>query len=163
MVRDTVEQAFRRHYGDVFRFVRRRTGDDERARDLTQEVFADAAAALPDLDAETTAPLAWLYTVAKRRFADEARRRGREASLVERLRPGAGAPAYTAESTEALRAALARLTPERREIVVLKLVRGLSFAEIAVMLATSEPAAKMKFMRALRELRAELEKEGIER
>jgi len=50
----------------------------------------------------------------------------------------------------------------RREVVVLKLLRGLSFAEIGVELGLSEAAAKMRFMRALRQLRADLTERGIE-
>ena len=40
------EQAFRRHHAQIYRYLRRRTGDPDRAEDLAQEVFADAAAAL---------------------------------------------------------------------------------------------------------------------
>ena len=72
-VTGSAEAAFRRHYGDVYRYLRRRTGDHHEAEELTQRVFADAAASLDG--AET--PLAWLYTVARRRFADQARRSGR--------------------------------------------------------------------------------------
>ncbi len=83
-VNDTVERAFRRHYGHVYRYIRRRTGDHERAEDLTQEVFAAAAVALPDFSGRADSPLPWLYTVAKRRFADEARRRQREVPIEQR-------------------------------------------------------------------------------
>ncbi len=40
------ELAFRRHYGDVYRFVRRRGSSRADAEDVTAEVFADAAKAL---------------------------------------------------------------------------------------------------------------------
>ena len=50
----------------------------------------------------------------------------------------------------------------QREVVVLKLLRGASFTEIAAAVGTSEEAARMRFSRALRSVRAELEKEGFE-
>src|SRR5438128_815311 len=78
-VTGSAESAFRRHYGDVYRYLRRRTRDHHEAEELTQRVFADAAASLDG--AET--PLAWLYTVARRRFADQARRAGRTVELGE--------------------------------------------------------------------------------
>ena len=56
---------------------RRKTGDPDRAEDLAQEVFADATAALSGGDFVPDSMLAWLYTIAQRRFADEARRRRR--------------------------------------------------------------------------------------
>lgn len=45
---------------------------------------------------------------------------------------------------------------------MLKLLRGASFAEIASTLGTTEEAARMRFSRALRSVRADLEKEGVE-
>lgn len=156
---DPVERAFRRHYGEVYRFIRRRTGDHERAEDIAQEVFAAAAAGLPDFSDEAGSPLAWLYTVAKRRFADEVRRRSREPTAEP---PPEGTLEYGPNVASSLRAAMTRLPEDQRTVLALKLVRGGSFAETAGQLKTSEPAAKMRFVRALRALRAELQKEGIE-
>ena len=102
---DVADRAFRRHYDQVYRYVRRRTHDHHRAEELTQQVFADAAASL--------------------------------------------------------RQALAALPEGQRQVVVLKLLRGVRFAEIAEQLGLSEAAAKMRFVRALEALRAELEREGV--
>ena len=157
IVNDLSERAFRRHYADVYRYVRHRGHSHHDAEDLAQQVFADAAASLR---ADGRPPLAWLYAVAKRRFADEARRRRvrREAPL-EVL---ADAAEYGGDVAVALRAALERLPRAHRDVVVLKLLRGLPFAEIARLLETTEEAARMRFSRALRSIRADLEKEGIE-
>jgi RNA polymerase sigma-70 factor, ECF subfamily len=154
-VTGSVETAFRRHYGDVYRYLRRRTGDHHRAEELTQRVFADAAASLDG----AASPLAWLYTVARRRFADEARRRGRDVELVEL--PAAEA-AHGPAAARAIRAALARLPADQRAVVVAKLLEGRSFAEIARREAATEAACKMRFVRGLRTLRTLLEQEGIE-
>lgn len=155
MTASPVEQAFRRHYAEVYRFLRRRTGDHERAEDLAQEVFANAAAALAASDGEAPT-LAWLYTVAKRRFADEARHGGRRGLFSP------GPSGFGPEVASAIRAGLQRLAPGQREIVGLKLLRGFSFAEIAASLGVSEAAAKMRFVRALAALREELVKEGLQ-
>ena len=53
------ELAFRRHYGDVYRFVRRRSSSWADAGDVTAEVFADAAKALDRFEPGTTPVLAW--------------------------------------------------------------------------------------------------------
>jgi RNA polymerase sigma-70 factor, ECF subfamily len=151
---DVAESAFRRHYDSVYRYVRRRTHDHHRAEELTQQVFSDAVASLRDTGEP---PLAWLYTVARRRFADEARKRGAQISPVsvpESLDYGHGVAA-------ALRAALARLPEGQRQVVVLKLLRGARFAEIGNTLGLTEAAAKMRFVRALEALRLELEEKGI--
>ena len=158
-VNDVAERAFRRHYGHVYRYVRRRTGDHHRTEELTQQVFADAAASLGESAAPT---LAWLYTVAKRRFADEVRRKVRADALavVSAARPEERE--YGPDVAAALRAGLAQLPEGQEQVVVLKLLRGLRFAEIGSLLGVSEDAAKMRFVRALEALRAELEQRGLE-
>ncbi len=159
---DPVEQAFRRHYRQVFRYVRRRTGDDGRAEDLTQEVFAAATAALPVTGDDDSSVLPWLYTVARRRFADEARRRNARPSVVPLTLAAGESRDFGPAVAESLRVALTRLPDGQREVVVLKLLRGLPFTEVAARLELTEAASKMRFTRALSALRAELEKEGIE-
>jgi RNA polymerase sigma factor (sigma-70 family) len=157
-VNDVAERAFRRHYGQVYRYVRRRTRDHDRAEELTQQVFADAAASLRDSSSPT---LAWLYTVAKRRFADEVRRNARGEAHTIVSAPSAETREYGPDLAAALSAALGRLPEGQRQVAVLKLVRGARFAEIGRILGVSEAAAKMRFVRALEALRAELEQEGI--
>jgi RNA polymerase sigma-70 factor (ECF subfamily) len=139
--------------------VRRRTGDHDRAEELTQQVFADAAASLRD---SSSPPLAWLYTVARRRFADEVRRNVRGAAPAIAAVPHDEAREYGPDLAATLRDALTRLPEAQRQVAVLKLVRGLRFAEIGRMLGVSEAAAKMRFVRALEALRTELEEEGID-
>jgi RNA polymerase sigma-70 factor (ECF subfamily) len=156
-VTDPTEQAFRRHYAEVYRFVRRRTQSDADAEDLAQQVFADASASLR---VDGRPPIAWLYAVAKRRFADAARREARRAAFPPLLTDHAAE--YGPSVAASLRAAVDRLPETQRRVVVLKLLRGASFAEIATELGTSEEAARMRFSRALRSVRTDLEKEGIE-
>jgi RNA polymerase sigma-70 factor (ECF subfamily) len=158
-VADVLDRAFRAHYGQVYRYLRRRTGDDARAEELAQQVFADAAAALPDFGPDAPSPLAWLYTVAHRRFVDEARRRARDASLEEAPEPAE----YGEGLTSLLTTTFERLPDDRRTVLAPKLLRGLRFREIATTLGIGEGAAKMRFLRALAALRNELEREGVER
>lgn len=155
------EGAFRRHYDHVYGFFRRRVGDPNRAEELTQDVFAAAAAGLPEPRPGDPPVLAWLYTVARRRFVDEARRRGRERRLAE-LIPGRSSSDYGPFVARAVHDALGRLPGGQSRVVVLKLLRGLSFAEIGAEVGLTEAAAKMRFKRALEALRAELTERGIE-
>jgi RNA polymerase sigma-70 factor (ECF subfamily) len=157
-VTDVLERTFRAHYGQVYRYLRRRTNDPDRAEELTQQVFADAAAVLPDFGPDAPSPLAWLYTVAHRRFVDEARRRAREAAHGEQAAP----PEYGEALTAALAAAFGRLPDEQRTVLGMKLLRGARFPEIAASLGIGESAVKMRFLRGLRALREELEREGVE-
>jgi RNA polymerase sigma-70 factor (ECF subfamily) len=135
-------------------------GDHGRAEELTQDVFAAAASSLPTERPGDPPVLVWLYAVARRRFADEARRRARERRLSGML-PTRSSSDYTPVAG-ALREALAALPGGQSQVVLLKLVRGLTFAEIGVEVGLTEAAAKMRFVRALEQLRADLSERGIE-
>lgn len=167
IVDDPVASAFRRHYGQVYRFLRRRTESDEVAEDLAQAVFADAAARLRHLERDGPPVLAWLYTVARRRLVDNARAGargpGRIATLDEaRAQAVEAAPEYGDRLSAAIALAVADLPEGQRQVVVLKLLEGRSFAEIAARLGVTEAACKMRFSRGLEALRAELSRQGVE-
>ena len=74
-------------------------------------------------------------------------------------------PARAAESkerTEAVRRAVAALTPELREVVLLKEFEGLTFQEIAEALQVPLSTVKSRLYTALRQLRMRLEKFELE-
>jgi len=160
---DGVDTAYRRHSGNVRAFFLRRTGDRERAEDLTQEVFLHAASALADSDPDgPTLPL--LYTVAKRRFIDDLRARGRypTESLDPSLHPSGGStPEYGGLLREAIAAGIAALPLKQQEVVVLKLLQGHSFRDIGEMVESTEAAVKVKFHRALKTLQEHLRAAGV--
>lgn len=159
------EQAYRAHYAQIFRFLLRKTGDTDKAEELAQQVFTDAAAALSRSETAPTSLVAWLYTVAERRFVDEIRRRTRSrraeelSAQQEAQYPG---DAYGAAIAAGVRAAIQLLPADQREIVILKVLEGRSFAEIAARYGITESACKMRFSRAIRRVQQSLQSAGIE-
>ena len=152
-----------RQYRDVFGFVRRRVRSRSDAEDLTQQVFEDYAATLRK-SAESAPPtLGWLYTVAQRRIADEARRHRRSLTVALTAIPDIAAPgnAYERRVAVALDRALAEMSEGQRRVVISRLLQGATFHEIAHKLDISEEACRMRFLRGLAHLRSELEKEGL--
>jgi RNA polymerase sigma-70 factor (ECF subfamily) len=164
-VDDLAGRAFRRHYAQIYRYLRRRTRSDDEAEELAQAVFADAAERLESFRPGAAPVLAWLYTVAQRRLADRARRATRApdslASLDAARAQLVDVPEYGPGVARALRAAIAALPQQQRRVVVLKLLEGRSFADIAAQVGATEAACKMRFARGLEALRAELEREGL--
>jgi RNA polymerase sigma-70 factor, ECF subfamily len=162
-VEGLAELAFRRHHAQIYRYLRRKTGDADRAEDLAQEVFADAAAALARGDWRPASMLAWLYTIAQRRFADEARRRRHSyhGVPVDDVVDEVPAAEYGPGLARALSEAISRLSPSQQQVICMKLLRGSSFCDVAGAMGVSEAAAKMRFQRALTCLRADLEQQGI--
>jgi RNA polymerase sigma-70 factor (ECF subfamily) len=149
----SVEQAYVRYRTEIYRFLLRRTRDHHEAEDLTQEAFADAAATL----SRSTAPTSmrgWLFAVAERRAVDEHRRRKRAARVVGTLLdlPDAAGDDEAAD----VEAALRKLPQAQRRIVVLRIVEGRTYGDIARALGCNEAACRMRLSRALRRLRNEL-------
>ncbi len=158
------ENAFRQHRTEIYRYLRRRTKSSDQAEELTQQVFADAALTLSRMDAGPGSVLGLLYTIARRRFADEARRNGQHGDRVplEDVDDQLPAREYGGELAHAIREAIAQLPAEQRRVVCLKLIEGCSFAEIASLIGVSEAAAKMRFQRGLAAVRRDLERQGIQ-
>ena len=99
----------------------------------------------------------WLFGIARNAALDELRRRKRSAPLVGEL-PDDAARAPEEEADLAVRrttvrAALAALAPRDRELVALKFHGGLSNAELAAVLGTTESNAGTRVHRAVSKLR----------
>ncbi len=158
------EQAFRRYYGEVYRHLLRRTGDPSEAEELTQRVFADAAAAEQQLERDERPLLPWLLAVAHRRWVDELRRRRRRQNAIDTGAVSAERAASLDDelAAGALRRVLAQLPREQREVVIRRLWRGRSFRDIGSDLGLSEGAVKMRFRRGMESLRELLRAEGYE-
>jgi RNA polymerase sigma-70 factor (ECF subfamily) len=162
MMRRPAEQAFRRYYGEVYGYLLRRTGDPGEAEELTQRVFADAAAAERKLERDKRPLLPWLLAVAHRRWVDELRRRRRRQDAIDTVAVSAErAATFDGElAAGALRRVLAQLPREQREVVIRRLWRGHSFRDIGSDLGLSEGAVKMRFRRGMESLRELLRGEG---
>jgi RNA polymerase sigma factor (sigma-70 family) len=101
--------------------------------------------------------------VARRRVIDAARRTKLQTIPLELVENAEGHEdaGYGVSVGRALNAALATLSETNRRVVVLRLLEGWSFIEIGSELGLSEEATRMRFMRGLRQVRTELEREGI--
>lgn len=157
-------EPWHRQYGSVYRFVRRRASSREEAEDLTQEVFEAAIAALGQarLDAQTP-PLAWLYTVARRRLIDRFRAPARAGALLDpaELSGAEDERSYGPSIVNALLEGLGSLDEPQRRVVVMKVFEGRSFTEIAAEVGATEEACRMRLSRGLANLRRQLERRGV--
>jgi RNA polymerase sigma-70 factor (ECF subfamily) len=156
--RERFEAVFRAHYGDVFRFLARRT-DLASAEDLANETFTvywRRPEAVPD-DA-----LPWLYGVARRTLANHRRSAARAGTKIARARaetpPAPGRdPADCLPEQDTVRRALAGLTERDRETLRLVAWEGLSLADAARVAGVNRAAFAARLQRAKRRLAARLE------
>lgn len=160
---DTLSAAFRAYQARVVSFLRART-DDATAEDIAQQVFLEAWPTLSDPARRPDSTLGWLYAVATRRLIDELRRRERSpvVSGLPDLVTNSDEPArYGSAVRSALTRAINQLPLDQRTVVARRLLLGESFAEIGESLDVSEEACRMRFSRALRHVRAELERAAL--
>jgi RNA polymerase sigma factor (sigma-70 family) len=156
------DRFYRRHLGEIYRFVLQDVGNRADAEEVTQTAFLDAFRALRR-GHEPAMPRAWMYGIAR----NAARRRFR--TLSRRPREVELGPAVVEELAEpeegprvdAIRSAFGELKPNHREVLFLREVEGLSYAEIAERMGLSRPAVETLLFRARQSLRELFEAEGV--
>jgi RNA polymerase sigma factor (sigma-70 family) len=148
------EQLYLTTAPELFAYFRRRGTTD--VEDLVAEVFATAWRRRTDLPAPMLRR-AWLYGTARNLLLAESRRHGREQDAVEQLaaRPADVPAEPTSRTGEVVSAALARLSPSDREVIVLVEWERLTPAELAVALGVRPGTARVKLHRARQALAAD--------
>jgi RNA polymerase sigma-70 factor (ECF subfamily) len=162
--REAFDELVRATYADTYTLAYRLTGDEEDARDVVQESYLRAFRGLKRFrgDAQFTT---WLYRITANCAATQLGRRNkhRHEELTDDLVFDDVATAHNPEAQlesvanrDRLQAALRRLPPRLRAVVVLRDVYDLPHEAIATELGISESAAKVRLHRARRKLREDL-------
>ena len=143
-----------KHRGRVYAMVQNLVKNEADAWDLSQEVFLKVWRALPKFESRSKFTT-WLYRITHNVVYDWMRRRKTEAAgelddnLLDRERIAAGAlaaPAVADRPDEALdrsetrrriEEALSKISPDHREVILLREVQGLEYKEIAEVLDCS--------------------------
>lgn len=133
--------------------------------DVAAEAFASVASSLSRFRGDEAAFRSWVFTIVHRRLVDERRRSARrreDAASPETLVSLGGAdPAHLADPAEVALAHLGEeraltllelLTDDQRAVVLLRVLAGLSVAEVARILGKRRGAVKTLQRRALARL-----------
>lgn len=152
------------HADSLLAYLARRVYDADTALDLLSETFAQAYAGRGRFRGTTEeAAAAWLYKIAKRQVARYFRKGAAEQRALARL--GIEPAELDEEQRErveeladlqalrvTVRMELERLSAGERDALDLKVVRQLSYPEVAARLGISEEAARARVSRGLRAL-----------
>ena len=165
-----------RHRGRIFAMIRNMIHQEADAWDISQEVFIKAWHALPKFEAKARFST-WLYRIAHNAVYDWSRKRKIESAgelndeIFERERidsasfttpSGGESPADSmayGELRVKIQAALGKLSPEHREVVLLKDVQGLSYKEIAEAMSSTLGTVMSRLFYARQKLQALLKDE----
>ncbi len=170
------DELVTRHRGRIFAMIRNMIHQEAEAWDLAQEVFIKAWRALPRFEARAKFST-WLYRIAHNVVYDWVRKRKIESvgelndEIFQResidssssTTPSGGESPDTTMSNSELRVkiekALAKLSPDHREVVILKDVQGLSYKEIADAMSSSMGTVMSRLFYARQKLQTLLKDE----
>lgn len=128
------------------------------ADDAWAETFLAALRAYPDLRPDSNVR-GWLVTIAHRKVIDQIRASARRPLPVYRVPEAATVDVPTDPDTE-LWAALEALPPKQRGAVVYHHLAGMPYADVAVLLESSEDAARRSAADGIARLRMTYSKES---
>ena len=133
----------------IFNYLYRLVKDREDAMDLSQDVFLKAHQNLKRLeDPDRFAP--WLFRIAHNEAYSLLRKNRPEGEITaEPKMAEASGGLFPIESTLAVRSALARLSEDHREAVLLKVYQGFKFEEMAEILSCPVSTVKSRVYTAL--------------
>ncbi|HLC42905.1 MAG TPA: sigma-70 family RNA polymerase sigma factor [Methylomirabilota bacterium] len=148
----------------VFGISLRMLGDRSEAEEIAQEAFLRVYRSIREFRGESKLST-WLYTITSRlclnRLKSGERQRREGAGVLARIANGHPDPAETLEESEleaAIRQAIAELDEDRRIVVVLRDLHGLSYEEIAEALDLELGTVRSRLHRARMELKQRLER-----
>jgi RNA polymerase sigma-70 factor (ECF subfamily) len=172
---ELVRAHHRRVYGLCYRF----TGSGTDAEDLTQDVFLKIYANLTSFDGSRGSLQVWITTLTRNLLVDHFRRTrnlritgsldegwdegGESRPLVPADRLEAQGPSQHDQATrreleKMVQQALAQVSPELREAVILRDLQDMDYKEIAMVLSIPEGTVKSRISRGRAELARLLER-----
>lgn len=137
------------------------------ADEVAAETWLTVVRGLSTFRGDEMAWRAWVFTTARRRAVDAGRRRTRSsrlswrASWVEPVVADCADEVVDAFSTEEAIALVRRLPPLQAEVVLLRVVAGLSVPEVAELVGRSPGAVRVAAHRGLQALRAMVGPAGV--
>ncbi|MFI1829203.1 RNA polymerase sigma factor [Streptomyces sp. NPDC020412] len=163
--RDAFELLYRHYAPWLTSRLRHRCADDSQLDDIVQETFLDLWRTCAAGRQQKVADMAgWLWRIASRRLADQARSGGARLRLQQALRqlrmrdePSAEEKALAGGRHGDLADALARLPVELRHVMQATVVEGLTVRQAANALGVPPGTVKTRAMRARRLLKQELD------
>lgn len=144
----------------IFNFIYYKTHHKETAQDLTQETFIKALDNFNGFSQDKGKFSTWIYQIARNTVIDFYRTK-KSCVNVDDVWDLAGKEDIlrdfdVSKKLKDVEKYLARLKPEQREIIILRVWEGYSYKEIAEILGKNEGNCRVMFSRTIKSLRDEM-------
>ena len=137
----------------LFRVAYSMVGNAADAEDVVQETFTAAFAGIGKFRGESTLRT-WLMQILVRQCARVRRSRGRKMAIgIEKAEQPTHDPAPASESRMDVIEMLQKLSPEHREVIVLRELQGMGYEEMAAALKIPRGTVESRLHRAREELK----------
>ncbi len=160
---DAFDDLYRALAGQVSSYLRWHRASDPDG--LTNDVFAQVHRNLPAFEGDEHGFRSWIFTIAHHRMIDDRRRVNRQpqvqgdVGVEEHMGRGdVEADALAVLAHDRVRDLVAVLSPDQRDVVLLRIIADMSVEEVARMLGKREGAVKALQYRALASLRRHLDR-----
>jgi len=149
-----------RYVNQIYHYFLSHIGNSIEAQDLTSQVFLKALNGLATYRHRGHFT-AWLFTIARHQWIDYYRQMRREVSLDDVVdlpsKENPSLETFSRDEIQVIRKMVHELPEDDQELIQLRFVAQLKFAEIAVILGCKEEAAKKRTYRLLARLENEME------
>ena len=158
--REAFGDLYERHVGRVYRYLFRLVQNVDGAQDLTEQTFLRALEAIHRYEERGVPFVAWLLRIAHNLYINDGRLQ-RYNPLIRDNQDGKGeSPELCCEArarAEEVMQAVRALGEDQPQVLILRFIEGLSYADTARILGKSVGAVRVAQYRALRALRQRLE------
>jgi RNA polymerase sigma-70 factor (ECF subfamily) len=165
---DAFARLYRANVQAIYRYIYHRVNDVHLAEDLTGDVFTRALKGIGNYRYQGKPFIAWLYRIAHARVVDYYRmtdRRPQESDVEAEPIPvnaDMDGNILRRQAAKALREAIASLTDEQQQVVILRFIEGQRIETVADVMGKNANAIKALQHRALRSLASRLERSGFD-
>lgn len=163
------EELYRTYFSDVYQYIRKLSGSEHMAEEITEETFYKALRKIESFRGDCDIRV-WLCQIAKNSYYSHLRKRGRYISLEEAALQDTADPEgavdeqlTTHDEADQIRVLLHTLSEPYKEVFMWRVFAELSFKEIGRLYGKSDNWACVTYHRARNMLKERLEENKHEK
>jgi len=169
----TIEEIYKKHYAEVFRYISTKVKRIEDAEEIAQDVFIRCNKHLAVYDVSKAKLTTWLYTIANNMIIDNYRKTDENTINVSRFADAesgkevyqfigdneADSNVHNGELMTAINHAMSKLKPKQREVAIMYFKDNQQYTEIAKVLEIPLNSVKATIFRIREALQSSLRHE----